>query len=681
MKLSKGTSLSILTILFLAYSSIPSIAHAGQDSIRTFSWEGLSLSMTPNQMVEVLENDGYTLFRVTEAKKKTFIYQRKTGTGSNKVQFIEKNGALIKLVFSDTRAGDKKNLRSPEAADSALSSIKSKLGIDDSSCTPAAKGGGKCIGPLTSSTTHNNSFNVSVKPRALKITLNSNPIAQAIFASNKETADGLASAYGCLGTIDINSVKEIYECINSVTKELEVLAKAKKISRSKHRPVNLSNFMTPCWQLSNFYKRGLLFLQNGSDGAPIPDCKTFSAVINHTVGSPAFWLGCMNEDESDEFLKSCVDSVNPSYFKLVDKKIPTCKEYQLAYLRGVVSARNTATDLSAVTPPECEHVLAFAKSLRTPLTEELLACAGYDPDKAQEHISKCIISDQDLWLLENCQQVQLIYSKKLILSNYGYLPDTYRPIACDQTKDLLVTAESARERIAEEYAEETKQAKLDLLDKMYMEEKMREKRIVEQKKYRDERYGDTPKRAATRTSKLEKEIKANGGNIKLACKALGRKNIFCPPTLEEIRLAMMRKHSKIKNMRMINGHMLYGNLGGAPVELHYKEPKLLRECTFGSGPLSGCFFMLVIKNKMDRFLQSNSDSVAKKLRYIRRYDYSYAFRIGKDGLWQAERTATQIAKDQAMQQRIQAQWDDQEEMWQRELEQGQQNLDSLQAYQ
>ncbi len=221
MKLLKRTSLSILTILFLACSSIQGIAHAGQDSIRTFSWEGLSLSMTPNQMVEALENDGYTLFRVTEGKKKISIYQRKTGTGSNKVQFIEKNDALIKLIFSDTRAGGKKNLRSPEAADSALESIKSKLGIDDSSCTPAAKGGGKCIRPLTTSTTHNNSFNVSVKPRALKITLTSNPIAQAIIDSNKETADGLASAYGCLGTIDINSVKEIYECINSVTKELE----------------------------------------------------------------------------------------------------------------------------------------------------------------------------------------------------------------------------------------------------------------------------------------------------------------------------------------------------------------------------------------------------------------------------------------------------------------------------
>ena len=111
MKLLKRTSLSILTILFLACSSIQGIAHAGQDSIRTFSWEGLSLSMTPNQMVEALENDGYTLFRVTEGKKKISIYQRKTATGSNKVQFIEKNGALIKLIFSETRAGGKKNLR------------------------------------------------------------------------------------------------------------------------------------------------------------------------------------------------------------------------------------------------------------------------------------------------------------------------------------------------------------------------------------------------------------------------------------------------------------------------------------------------------------------------------------------------------------------------------------------
>ena len=138
MKLLKRLVLPIFAILFLTSLYLPRAAQAQQNSIRSFSWEGLSLSMTPDQMVSTLKSNGYTQFRVTEGKKKTSIYQRKTSTGSNKVQFIEKNGALIKLIFSETRAGGKKNLRSPEAADSALSSIKSKLGIDDSSCTPAA---------------------------------------------------------------------------------------------------------------------------------------------------------------------------------------------------------------------------------------------------------------------------------------------------------------------------------------------------------------------------------------------------------------------------------------------------------------------------------------------------------------------------------------------------------------
>jgi hypothetical protein len=678
MKLLKRTSLSILTILFLACSSIQGIAHAGQDSIRIFSWEGLSLSMTPNQMVEALENDGYTLFRVTEGKKKISIYQRKTGTGSNKVQFIEKNGALIKLIFSDTRAGGKKNLRSPEAADSALESIKSKLGIDDSSCTPAAKGGGKCIGPLTSSTTHNNSFNVSVKPRALKITLTSNPIAQAIIDSKKETADGLASAYGCLGTIEINSAKAIYHCIESVSKELEVLDKAKKINRSKHMPVYLSSTTTPCWQLVNFYKRGLSNLNNGSDAGQIPSCATFAAAVKLSAGSPPFWFGCMNEDESDEFLKRCIDGVNPTYFKLVNQRIPSCKEYQLAYQSGIVASKDTVINLSAVPPPECEHVIAFAKSFREPLTEELLVCAGYDPDNAREHISKCITSDRDLWLLKTCGHVQAIYRGKIIQSNYGYLPDTYRPIACDQTKDLIAKADTVRVRLKEEAAEELRLAILRRENEENWKKGYRSEEAIEAikkaKKRYEEKYGDTPEKEATRTSKLEKEIKANGGSIKPACKALDGKNIVCPPTLEEIRLAMMRNHAKSKNMRMIDGHMLHGYLNVALVTLTYGEPRLLRECWINMRSSYDCFFVLQIKDN------AYYVSVSGQLRYIKRYDYDYNFRIGQDGLWQAERTAWQRQKDQERERKNQARWDDQVEGWKQDQERAQRDLDSLQAY-
>jgi len=696
MKLLKRTSLSILTILFLACSSIQGIAHAGQDSIRTFSWEGLSLSMTPNQMVEALENDGYTLFRVTEGKKKISIYQRKTGTGSNKVQFIEKNGALIKLIFSDTRAGGKKNSLSSEAADNALESIKGKLGIDDSSCTPAAKGGGKCNGQ-PGSAIYDNSFSVNVTTKATKFALTSKPISQAVIDANNQLASGLASAYGCLGTTDITSAKEIYDCIESVSKELEELDKAKKINRSKHMPVYLSSTTVPCWQLSNFYKRGLFFLKSGSDSAPIPSCKTFAAAVKLSAGAPPFWSGCLNEEESNEFLKSCIDGVNPSYFKLVNQRIPSCKDYQLAYQRGVVAARDISINISAVSPPECEHVLAFAKSLRESLTKELLACAGYDPDKASAHILKCITTDRDLWLLRTCVHVQASYRTKLMQSNYGTLPDGYRPIACEETKDLIAKADTVRERLAEEAAEERRQALLrrkakeDLREAMQygtgpMAEKLREAR-EELKKRVEKRYGDTPEKTASRTSKLEREIKANGGNIKLACKALGRKNIFCPPTFEEIRLAMMRNHSKIKILRMIDGHMLHGNLNDAAhdallagaasmkgglalfanipgsmkmkslwVELHYKEPKLLSDCTSRSASSYDCFFALDIREK-GTVQFALTDSVSKQLRYIKRYEHSYNFRISEDGLWQAERTAEQVAKDQVMANKIQARQD------------------------
>jgi hypothetical protein len=608
--------------------------------------------MTPDQMDNTLVGNGYTRLRVTEGKKKISIYQRKTATGSNKVQFIEKNGALIKLIFSDTRAGGKKNSLSSEAADSTLESIKSKLGIDDSSCTPAAKGGGKCIGPLTSSTTHNNSFNVSVKPRALKITLTSNPIAQAIIDSKKETADGLASAYGCLGTVDINSAKAIYECIDSVTKELEVLDKAKKINRTKHMPVYLSSPTTPCWQLSDFYKRGLYFSQNDSDSASIPDCETFAAVIKLAAGSPPFWSGCLNEDGSDAFLKSCIDGVNPVYFKFVDTRLPSCKDYQLAYQRGIVAARDTAITVSAVTPPECEHIITFAKSLRKALAQELLACGGYDPDKAQEHISKCITSDHELSSLVNCAGVQVLYRRKVMRSNYNILPDTYRPIACEETKDFLAKAKSIRERIHAERAarlKEMREFKIAEIESARKEREMMFKKMAE-------KYNDTPQKAATRTSKLEIKIKINGGNIN---------NNYGPPTLEEIRLAMMRNHSKRTNFKMIDGHMTHGNLTalsnkeyaksyGIPskylgVELHYGEPILLRSCVGNRGNYD-CYFELPLKTVEDMRTNDQSGPVNTKgyrtLRFIKRKEFSYNFWIAKDGLWHAEATQAQKQKDQ-----------------------------------
>ena len=120
MKFFKRIKLIILTILFLTGVLSHGIVQAGQDSVRAFSWEGLSLSMTPDQMHHALQADGYTQLRVTKGKKKLSIYQKKTETGSNKVQIVEKSGVLIKLIFSERRAGGKKNSLSPEAANSTL---------------------------------------------------------------------------------------------------------------------------------------------------------------------------------------------------------------------------------------------------------------------------------------------------------------------------------------------------------------------------------------------------------------------------------------------------------------------------------------------------------------------------------------------------------------------------------
>jgi len=712
MKLLKVVCLSFLTILFLTNFAPLGFGQADEDSIRAFSWEGLSLNMSPAELHSALEGDGYSQLRVNRgpnAKKKISMYHRNKEGASNKVQFTEKNGALIKLSFSEIRTGGKKNALSTEETDATYLRLKQKLNIDDSSCTPLVKGGGKCIGQ-SGSATHENSFNVNINPKVLKITLSSKPISQALIESNKETADGLASAYGCLGTIDINSAMAIYQCIGSISKELEVLGKAKIINRTKHMPVYLESTTTPCWQLVNFYKRGLSYLNNSSDAGPIPSCATFAAAVKLAAGSPPFWFECMNEEENDEFLKSCVDGVNPSYFKLVNQRIPTCRDYQHAYRSGIIASKDTKINASAVALPECDHIITFAKSLRDSLAEELLACAGYAPEKAGEHILQCITSERDIKILVTCVHVQSIYRRKLMQSNYGNLPDNYRPIACEETKDLLATAESVRERLAEEAAEERRLAILRREDEEYMNKYMKEKNAKEMQ----ERYGDTPQRAATRTSKLEKEIKANG-KAEFSCKATGNDIFYCPPTHEEIRLAMMRNHSKILKMRMIDGHKLHGNLNAGAqdamfssaammkgglvlalaipnsmkikylgVELLYGEPILLSECTTQSVSSYDCFFELHLRDYKDkRTIQESgrTASVTEQLRFINRTEFSYYFWIGKDGLWHSKPTEAQIAKDQVVMKKIQARLDKEAEEWRLDQERAQRDLDGLQAYQ
>ena len=669
MKLLGKTCLSISTILFLTCLSSQGIAQTGQDSIRAFNWKGLSLSMTPDQMVNALEGDGYTQLRVTEGKKKKSIYQRKTEDASNKVQYVEKNGALTSFNFSEIRAGGKKNFLSAEAANSTLSSIKSKLDIDDSFCTSGVKGGGKCIGQ-NGSATHSNRFNVNVTTKVTKIALTSTPISQAVIDANSQLASRLASAYSCFGTTDIASVKEIYECMDSASKELDELAKAKKINRLDHMPVYLGSPTTPCWRLSNFYKRGLSFLRSDSDTGPIPSCETFAAVIKLSAGSSAFWSECVNEDESDGFIKSCIDSVNPSYFKMVDTRLPTCREYQMAYQSGVVAAKDKGINASAVTPPECERVIAFAKSLRTPLHEALQACAGYDPDSALEHVSQCITSELELSQLGTCQHVQLRYRRKVMRSNYGYLPDTYRPIACDQTKDILARAKIVQEKMR--IAQEKKVR--ELRENRVKAEKERDEAKKRIQKEMAEEYADTPQAVASRTSKLEKELKAIG-KVEFKCKATADGDFYCPPTLEEMRLAMMRYHAGSTG-RVINGHMTHGDLNEAPrraidaiggfglfnkyigVELHYGEPQLIRACK-RSDLLYDCYFALPLNYELDQktiFKQEGNlynnardkNLVTHRLEewFLKRIDYSYYFWIGKDGLWHAKETEEQARKDQ-----------------------------------
>ena len=80
--------------------------------------------MTAAQMTSALESQGYTAISVNEQTNKTVaLYQRRTASAVNKVQFIEKNGALVKLSVSEVRVGGAKNFLTAEAA--------AEIGVDN----------------------------------------------------------------------------------------------------------------------------------------------------------------------------------------------------------------------------------------------------------------------------------------------------------------------------------------------------------------------------------------------------------------------------------------------------------------------------------------------------------------------------------------------------------------------
>ena len=456
MRVSKRRSLPILTLLFLASWSPQGLAQPDQETFEAFSWEGFSLSMTSAQMTSVLESQGYTALNVNKQTSKTVaLYQRRTASTVNKVQFIEKNGALIKISFSEVKVGGAKNFLTAQAADELYERAKTGLNLEDSACTPGARGGGICLGQ-PASVTHTNSFSVNVSPRAVKIVLNSLPLHESVVEANRQTASGLESAYACFGTTDITSVRDIHDCMRSSSRELGKLPP--QGFDQTHRPIQLDYPTLSCANVADYYRRGLSFLER--DTSAIPGCEIFAAVIERATGKAPYWAACVDpRDDADSF-KNCVAGYTPSLVNSNRLYLPSCEEVQRSYKIGVLSGQPDSK-VRNVAVPDCDYVLAQAKSWRKELPETLKACEGYDPDNTAEHLMKCLSSERDFLHLTDCRSVRSAYERKVTAAN-GYKPEEYYPLPCDQAEPLLAKAEEISEKKrkeAEEFARQLAAAK------------------------------------------------------------------------------------------------------------------------------------------------------------------------------------------------------------------------------
>jgi len=654
-----------LFLLFLASASSLGIAQPDQDIFTAFVWEGLSLSMTAAQMESALESQGYTVLTVNEGRqmtKRVALYQRKTATAVNKVQFTEKNGILTKFSFSEVRLGGAKNLLTTQATDEIYGRIKAGLDIQPAACRPGARGGGVC-NAQPASPTHSNLLSVSVNQRSLKILLSSNPLPEATVRGNQELASGLEAAYSCFATAGMASVRELYDCIQSSSNRLDKLPPQGR--GSTHRPIQLDYPTLSCAEVADYCAKGLAFV--GRDTSLIPGCGVLAAVIERGTGRPIYWAACIDPRDDADFFKNCVGGYTPSLISPDRLQVASCAEIQKSYKVGVLRAQPNKK-LSDVAVPDCDYVLAQAKSWRKNLPETLMACEGYDPDHTADHLMQCLSTERDFLHLKDCRGVQLAYERKVTLAN-GYKPDDFYALPCEQAEPLLAKAEQFREKRRKEAEELARQ----LAEARTRAAKAQKDHINSVKQEMASKYADTPEGVASRTSAMEKKIRAGGGAAPTSCGSPRVDSLYCPPTAEEVRLAMMRRHARKTGFRIVNGHLLHGKqptaatlllaIGGQAgkamlgLELHYSEAILVYECDRRTKHYE-CRFRLPVKTNYDKLTKMYMDDLTSGSGFnfndfmfnlmdstIAVEHHSYKFRLDNAGLWRAEPTIEQQLED------------------------------------
>ncbi len=683
------------------------VPHVGQAEISNqalldFEWQGISLQLSAPELHEKLTGDGYTLSSTQVAQKKNrtiFTYKRTSDIGTFQVKISEREGRVFRIVYAENRLG-KKNVIEDQAIVDLYNSLQQDLGIDDSNCQVGKKIGGKCQ-EYSESARHKIDVSFKVAAKSVNLSIASRPIDAATVASNDAFVAALTPAYSCYADVDIQDKEALYQCIqNSYGIFTDLGAQRNRISVN-HRIINLANPALTCADLSDFFHVARFFAvtayanqqeyrslyyrtiksattianKNGKaenpfkGDTPIPDCETFAKVIELSIGEPPYWAQCISHNDGEEFFRNCVAGVAPVLVNNARLTLPSCTELQRAYRDGVASAQAVRINTDNIAVDDCKTIMTAAKNARGPLPLFLQACDDYVAEQSTQHLQACVNSDRELLLLRGCQDVRNAYEHKLIKAN-GYRPDGYIPITCEQAAPILVNAEAARER---KRIEAEKRAIAIAEHRRKMEQARRE--YVESiQASMDARYSDTPEGAATRTSALEKQLIKSGGRSPSSCADQNFVGMYCPPTTEEIRLAMMRRHVDKTGFDHINGHLLHGQqdtaltilfaMSGQPgrasigIELQYEDARLLYDCEREEQHYN-CYFQLPIKIRYDQLTQESMDSFESAFGgssapdfndiYFALMDSSgatedfyYEFRLAPSGLWQAKPTQEQI---------------------------------------
>jgi len=688
---------SFLLSLSLVSSQV-SVAAISDESVKNFEWQGFSLKLSAPELHKRLERDGYKISSTqndVQRNKTTSTYKHKTSTGTYQVKFIERDGKAIKISFSERRSGKKNTLNKQEVAD-LYNSLQQSLGFDKGNCKAGRNGGGSCKED-SESPSHKNTASFKVAPKSISVSIASRPIDSATVAQNDAFVSALKPAYSCYLDVDINDKNALYQCIQKSVRIFTDLRGQRPPISASHRVINLDHSTLSCSDLSSYFNVSRFYAVTGylnqkeykslyygklksaasrntrtespfQSSTPIPDCRTFAEVIELSTGKPAYWSQCMGPGDDEDFFNKCVAGVSPLLVRHNRLTLPPCSELQRAYQYGVSGAQATKTNAGRVAVADCSVIMAAAKKTRGPLSDYLLACDDYSPQQSTQHVQACLTSDIELIRLTDCQSVRIAYERKLIKAN-GYRPDNYIPLSCEQTAPILVKAEDVRERKREEAA----QRAIALAKHQEKIAKARREYIERINSSMTAKYADTPEGIAGRTSALEKKIKAGGGKIPTNCSSYNYSDMYCPPTAEEVRLAMMRRHVRKSGFDQINGHLLHGQqasmltllfaMGGQPgraslgLELLYEDATLLNNCQRRTDHFK-CLFQLPIKIRYDELTKLSMDSFSGGSAFNfndmlfalmdsagASEDYYFRFRLSPSGLWQAEPTIEQRLDD------------------------------------